>query len=135
MRVLRFLPNWPAALSLCDSGVVDEQQRLGTYGSLAPGRPNHHHLAGISGRWMVGTVRGRLVDAGWGAKLGYPALILAEDAPAVEVHIFESADLPQHWARLDDFEGGEYERVATTARTSEGAVAVSMYVLRQPTAD
>ena len=32
--------------------------------------------------------------------------------PRVEVHVLESAELPRHWARLDEFEGSGYERVA-----------------------
>jgi gamma-glutamylcyclotransferase (GGCT)/AIG2-like uncharacterized protein YtfP len=48
----------------------------------------------------------------------------------VDVHILESVELPEHWARLDEFEGPEYERVATAARTSLGDLTVSMYVYR-----
>ena len=44
---------------------------LAVYGSLAPGRPNAHQLAALDGRWLPGTVRGRLVDSGWGVALGY----------------------------------------------------------------
>ena len=53
--------------------------RLATYGTLAPGRQNHGQLIDLPGRWLVGHVRGSLVDAGWGAKLGFPALILDPD--------------------------------------------------------
>jgi hypothetical protein len=73
---------------------MDKQHRLATYGSLAPGRPNHHHLDGLDGRWFQGHVRGRLIEAGWGSALGYPALILDPAGSAVEVYIFESIDLP-----------------------------------------
>jgi gamma-glutamylcyclotransferase (GGCT)/AIG2-like uncharacterized protein YtfP len=38
--------------------------RLATYGTLAPGRVNHHQLAGLDGHWRQGTVKGTLVDAG-----------------------------------------------------------------------
>ena len=51
-------------------------ERLATYGTLAPGRPNHHQLDGLEGRWLKGHVNGMLVEAGWGASLGYPALVL-----------------------------------------------------------
>ena len=57
-------------------GVDGALERLATYGSLAPGRPNHHQLDGLEGRWSKGHVDGLLVDAGWGASLGYPALFL-----------------------------------------------------------
>ena len=106
------------------------RHRLATYGSLAPGRPNHHQLDGLKGRWSRGHVHGRLVDAGWGAGLGYPALVLDSDAVAVEVHVFESADLPAHWSRLDDFEGPGYRRVTTTVSTTTGQLDAFIYVLQ-----
>jgi gamma-glutamylcyclotransferase (GGCT)/AIG2-like uncharacterized protein YtfP len=104
-------------------------RRLATYGSLAPGRPNHHQLAALDGRWLEGQVRGRLVDAGWGAALGYPALVLDPDGVDVPVHVFESDDLPQHWARLDEHEGSDYRRVVVTVRTPEGDLEASIYEL------
>jgi len=103
--------------------------RLATYGSLAPGRTNHDQLDGLEGRWSRGHIHGTLVDAGWGAGLGYPALILDPDGPSIEVHVFESADLPAHWARLDRFEGPGYRRVATTVHTPSDDVEAFIYVL------
>lgn len=44
------------------------ETRLATFGTLAPGRGNNHQLAGLNGGWWQGTVTGRLVEAGWGAK-------------------------------------------------------------------
>ena len=111
--------------------IVDH--RLATYGTLAPGRPNHHHLSGLRGRWRSGTVKGSLVARGWGAKLGFPALILADDGNQVEVQLFESSDLPNHWQRLDSFEGREYRRVVARVETSEGAVDAWIYVDADPT--
>ena len=103
--------------------------RLATYGTLAPGRVNHQRLAGLEGRWQKGTVRGRLVDAGWGAALGYPGLVLDPQAPLVEVDLFESADLPDHWPRLDAFEGAGYQRVVTPVRTADGELDAWIYVI------
>jgi gamma-glutamylcyclotransferase (GGCT)/AIG2-like uncharacterized protein YtfP len=104
--------------------------RLATYGSLAPGRPNDHQLAGLEGRWLEGYVNGRLVSAGWGAGLGFPALILDAGGSAIHVSVFESVDLPAHWSRLDDFEGTEYDRVVTTIHLPGGEIEASIYVLR-----
>ncbi len=70
-----------------------------------------------------------LVDAGWGAGLGYPALVLDANGSEITVDVFESVDLPAHWARLDAFEGPGYQRVVTTVRTSAGDVETSIYVL------
>jgi len=113
---------------------VDGEHRLATYGSLAPGRPNHSHVAGLRGRWLDGHVHGRLVEAGWGAALGYPALVLDPGGPAVDVQVLESPDLPARWPHLDDFEGPGYERVLTTVHTAGGDVAAHLYVLVTPDA-
>lgn len=110
-------------------GEVDADRRLATYGTLAPGRVNHHQLAGLAGHWRRGTVRGRLVDAGWGAALGYPGLVLDPRAAEVEVHLFESPDLPGHWPRLDAFEGPGYRRVTTRVRTADGEQDAWIYVI------
>jgi gamma-glutamylcyclotransferase (GGCT)/AIG2-like uncharacterized protein YtfP len=104
-------------------------RRLATYGSLAPGRSNHHQLDGLQGHWSRGHVHGTVVDAGWGAGLGYPALILDPGGAPIEVHVFESVDLPAHWSRLDRFEGPGYRRVATTVHTPSDDVHAFIYVL------
>lgn len=108
------------------SGRVD---RLAVYGSLAPGRPNHHQLAGLSGRWIEGTVRGDLVEEVCGSV--YPGMVLDPDAPPVTVKVLESPDLPSHWARLDAFEGDAYQRTATLVTTSEGEIEAWIYELEE----
>ena len=95
---------------------------LFVYGTLAPGRPNEHVLSGVSGAWERGFVRGDLVDRGWGAAAGYPALVLREESPEVSGFLFTSAALPELWSALDDFEGPGYDRVLTRARTESGVV-------------
>ena len=117
--------------SQADSRLAPESalHRLATYGTLAPGRPNHNQLDGLDGYWSEGQVYGTLVDAGWGAGLGYPALILHPHGSAIDVHVFESVDLQVHWPRLDEFEGPGYQRVVTTVRTPAGDVDASIYVL------
>jgi len=74
-------------------------------------------------------VRGRLSSDGWGATMGFPGLILDPLAPAVEVYLFESADLPHHWARLDEFEGAEYKRLIARVSTTDGDVSAWIYVV------
>lgn len=109
---------------------IDLRHRLVTYGTLAPGRPNHHQLDGLEGRWLLGHVHGTLLASGWGAALGYPALIADPDGPEVPAYVFESSDLPDHWDRLDDFEGPGYRRVPIAVHTPDGPVEAFIYVLR-----
>lgn len=102
---------------------------LAVYGTLAPGRSNHHELAGLAGRWSHGWVRGLLLPQGWGAAAGYPGLLLDDDGALVAVQLFHSDDLPAHWARLDAFEGPGYCRTLVMASTPEGDVPAFIYAL------
>jgi gamma-glutamylcyclotransferase (GGCT)/AIG2-like uncharacterized protein YtfP len=81
------------------------------------------------GSLVAGPFPGRLTNAGWGASLGYPALILDPDGSAIQVHVFESTDLPAHWSRLDQFEGPGYQRVLTSVHTPLGQIDALIYAL------
>ena len=106
-------------------------QRLFVYGTLAPGRPNHHILAEVPGTWRRATLRGRLFEEGWGATLGYPAIIPSDDGDEVDGFVLVSEQLADHWPRLDDFEGEGYERVAVTVTVDgEGEAEAFVYALR-----
>ncbi|MEL6723832.1 MAG: gamma-glutamylcyclotransferase family protein [Pseudomonadota bacterium] len=103
--------------------------RLAIYGTLAPGRVNHHHVSMIDATWVKGVVRGYLSDDGWGATYGFPGIRLDPEGDAVEVQVLESADLPDHWTRLDAFEGEEYERVPVDVETEGGVIKAQIYVV------
>ena len=107
-------------------------EHLFVYGSLAPDGPNQHVLSQIKGNWVPASVRGRLQEAGWGAEMGYPAIVLDDIADPVAGYVFVSEKLGEHWNELDAFEGEEYERIRTLARLRDGAtVEVFIYVLRK----
>jgi gamma-glutamylcyclotransferase (GGCT)/AIG2-like uncharacterized protein YtfP len=108
--------------------------RLAVYGSLAPGQLNHHQLASLNGRWVPGTVNGRLFEQGWGATLGFPGIVLDPSAPSVRVQLFESMDLPSHWERLDAFEGAAYRRGVTRVDTADGELEANIYEIADPVA-
>ena len=106
-------------------------ERLFVYGSLQPGRPNEHVLAAIGGDWEPGVIKGNLIEAGWGAGMGYPALVLDEDGSDVRGHVFASPHLSANWAYLDEFEGDEYERICASVILLSGEqVQAHVYVLR-----
>ena len=109
--------------------LADPAQRLATYGTLAPGRANAHQLESLQGDWSQGNVRGYLKAEGWAAQMGYPGLILDPAGDKIEVHVFQSPDLPHHWARLDAFEGAGYARVAVSVETPSGCVPAYIYAL------
>jgi gamma-glutamylcyclotransferase (GGCT)/AIG2-like uncharacterized protein YtfP len=100
-------------------------RRLIAYGSLAPGGSNAAQLDGLPGTWQGGWVTGTLAEAGWGAAIGYPALRwLADAGQRVPAHLFTSPDLPEHWARLDEFEGDAYRRIFAPIFDHDGLLAV-----------
>ena len=86
-------------------------------------------MSALDGRWLRGHVRGTLIDAGWGADYGFPGIVLDGAGEDVMVDVLESAELPAHWSRLDEFEGPGYQRVTTTASTPDGQLEISIYVL------
>lgn len=106
-------------------------ERLFVYGTLAPGRVNAHLLEAVGGAWEAAWVRGRLYPEGWGAALGYPALVLDPSGARVDGFVFSSDRLAAHWPALDDFEGDAYRRVRTTVTRANGStVEAFVYVLR-----
>jgi gamma-glutamylcyclotransferase (GGCT)/AIG2-like uncharacterized protein YtfP len=88
--------------------------RLAVYGTLGPGRPNHHQVSMLRGDWTT----------------GFPGLVLG-DGEEVRVELLHSEDLPEHWERLDAFEGEGYQRVTATVRTEFGLVEAFIYVLAE----
>jgi gamma-glutamylcyclotransferase (GGCT)/AIG2-like uncharacterized protein YtfP len=105
-------------------------EHLFVYGTLAPGQPNEHVLAPYAGGWTPATVRGELLDRGWGPENGYPSIALRTDGGEVRGLLFGSEAIGEHWSTLDAFEGPGYERVRTTATTADGEVEAWVYVDR-----
>ena len=106
--------------------------RLFVYGTLAPGRPNEHVLVDLAGTWEPATVKGTLLQEGWGAAAGYPGIVLDDQGGDVHGFIFSAEALPAHWARLDAFEGDGYERVVTSAELEDGTVVTAyIYALKR----
>lgn len=116
--------------------MIHSKHALAVYGSLAPGRQNHHQLSALSGTWRTGlTVTGHLEDRGWGAGIGYPALVWSASGPPVAVQLFVSDELPAHWARLDAFEGDDYARIVVPVRDGDEVVALANLYAARPADD
>jgi gamma-glutamylcyclotransferase (GGCT)/AIG2-like uncharacterized protein YtfP len=108
--------------------------RLAVYGTLAPGRSNHDQVEALGGRWQSGySVRGVLFETGWGAEQGYPALRWSMAGAEVSVELLVSEQLPQHWDRLDAFEGPGYRRILVPLLRRDRVVEIAN--LYESTAD
>ncbi len=81
-------------------------ERLAIYGTLAPNEPNEVILKDMKGEWIDGKVRGNLSQVG-----GLPIFEWNTSADEITVKVFCSDDLPSHLARIDSFEGNDYERI------------------------
>ena len=104
---------------------------LFVYGTLAPGQPNVNILENIGGTWQRATVKGKLIELGWGAELGYPGIVLDKDGELIKGFIFSSDSLDKYWSELDDFEGNEYYRVLTNVFIDDGySINAYIYVLK-----
>lgn len=106
------------------SAQFDAHQHLIVYGSLAPGRDNHHIVGTLRGEWSGGWITGELVPSGWGSHLGFPAFQWRTDGRRIEAWLLSSADLPGAWDGLDAFEGPGYLRLLTPFEALDGTTSV-----------
>ena len=105
---------------------------LFVYGTLAPGRPNEHILKKIGGSWKKGSVSGKSLQEGWGADMGYPAIILDKKGDKIKVFLFSSDKLPEYWQELDAFEGEAYERVVAEVKLEDNtSTKAYIYALKK----
>ena len=129
------MAGWDGEAPDLEAGMEDAFEapstRLAVYGSLAPGESNAWVLEGLRGRWLDGTVRGRLYEEGWGSGMGYPGFRWSRAGDVVTVKVFESPDLRRHWRRIDDFEGPDYLRsLVPVARADQSVVVANIYQIR-----
>ncbi len=106
--------------------------RLFVYGTLARGEPNYHILEKLNGTWEPASVRGKLYRRGWGAALGYPAIVLDDCGDTIIGQLFTSSELGANWDHIDQFEGDAYQRTEAKVLLEDGStVAANIYVLAQ----
>ncbi|WP_083232910.1 gamma-glutamylcyclotransferase family protein [Endozoicomonas atrinae] len=106
-------------------------QRLFVYGTLAPGRENHHVLEKVSGTWEPATLKGFLLDRGWEAVMGYPGIMPSDEGDEVKGWVLSSGVLAQYWTHIDDFEGREYRRVPAMVKLKGQSVEAFVYAIRR----
>ena len=106
--------------------------KLAIYGTLAPGKVNHYHIADLGGTWSEAAVRGRLGRVPCGIHQGLPAMALDPAAAPHPLKVLVCERLPAAWARLDAFEGEEMQRLLV-ALEGDGATSgiANIYALRR----
>lgn len=109
--------------------------KLFVYGTLGPGRPNEHWLKRIGGTFEKASIRGKLFEEGWGATMGYPALVIDREAQEIQGHVFTSENLADHWMELDEFEGEGYERILTRVKLENEQVTDAYVYALNPAPD
>ncbi len=106
-------------------------ETLFVYGTLMPNCPNAYVLENIVGKFVPATVKGKLIDAGWSASMGYPGIRLDEGNDTIHGFLFYSHNLINHWDFLDEFEGAEFERTPVRVeRYDEFEVDTFIYSLK-----
>ena len=106
--------------------------KLAIYGTLAPGKVNHHHIADLGGAWSDAAVRGSLGWVPCGIHEGLPAIVLDPAAALHPLKVLVCENLPAAWSRLDAFEGEEMQRLLVPLEDASGATGVAnIYALRR----
>ena len=106
--------------------------KLAIYGTLAPGKVNHHHIADLGGAWHDAAVHGHLDRVPCGIHEGLPAIVLDPAAALHPLKVLVCENLPAAWSRLDAFEGEEMQRLLVVL-DSDGATpgVANIYALRR----
>jgi gamma-glutamylcyclotransferase (GGCT)/AIG2-like uncharacterized protein YtfP len=106
--------------------------KLAIYGTLAPGKANHHHIADLGGTWHDAAVRGRLDRVPGGIHEGLPAIVLDPAEPLHPLKVLVCERLPDAWPRLDAFESEEVPRLLVPLEGEGGITGVAnIYALRR----
>ncbi|MEM7498837.1 MAG: gamma-glutamylcyclotransferase family protein [Pseudomonadota bacterium] len=109
---------------------LNAEHRLATYGTFPPGRENHHVVAPIGGHWREGFLQGRTRAARRGRWTGFAGFEPLPGGPYLPAFLLEAEALPDHWARLDAFEGEAFQRITVGFRLPEGTtLPAQVYVL------
>jgi len=108
---------------LLDMLLGQPSKRLISYGTLAPGQPNHSLVSDLKGEWEECVIRGTMNQKGELLRF-----LWNPTGPEQTASLFTSNDLPSNWHRIDQFEGAEYRRQLVLAKTQDGISVGYAYV-------
>jgi len=108
-------------------------RKLAVYGTLSPGEVNASVLGSIDGSWHKAEVEGIRFLLAQGMDIGFPGFHWIPGGPTLAVHLLVAPDLPNHWSRLDRFEGPDYCRILVPAyRNNAFHTVTNIYQCRHP---
>ncbi len=93
-----------------------------------PNCPNAYVLEDIVGKFVPATVKGKLIDAGWSAGMGYPGIRLEMGNDTIHGFLFYSDNLINHWEKLDIFEGEEFIRMPVVATRDDNEMEIETFI-------
>jgi gamma-glutamylcyclotransferase (GGCT)/AIG2-like uncharacterized protein YtfP len=108
---------------LIDMLLGQPNKKLVSYGTLAPGQPNHSLVSDMEGEWRECIIRGTLKQ-----KEGLSRFSWNPAGSEQTASLFTSDDLPSNWQRIDQFEGVRYRRQLVPAKMQVGIVVGYAYI-------
>ena len=110
----------PLQQLLFDMLLCQPSKKLISYGTLAPGEPNHSLVSDLKGEWEDCVIQGDLSQ-----NKDLPQFTWNLAGSEHNASLFTSEDLPANWCRIDKFEGAKYKRrlVPTTTRAGNSVIA------------
>src|SRR3546814_6998489 len=89
----------PAAIERDIEDMFRPFVKLAIYGTLAPGKANHHYIGGLGGAWQDAAVRGSLGRVPCGMHGGLPAMLLDPASPLQTLKLLPCEGLPSACTR------------------------------------
>jgi gamma-glutamylcyclotransferase (GGCT)/AIG2-like uncharacterized protein YtfP len=114
----------PLQVLLVDMILGQPSKKLISYGTLAPGQPNHSLVSDLTGEWKECVIRGTMNQ-----KDGLSLFSWDPNGAEQTAKLLSSDALQNNWDRIDQFEGKAYRRQMIPALTKAGIAIGYSYVV------
>lgn len=85
-------------------------------------QPNASVLSGVTGTWSKGSVSGVVEH-----RVRFPYCTWEPSGSDVDVHVLASSELPEHFPKIDAFEGRRYVRSLVPVRAGSARYISNIY--------
>lgn len=114
----------PLQVLLFDMLLGHPSKKLISYGTLAPGQPNHSLISDLTGEWEECVIQGTMNRENGLSRFSWNPRGAEQTAS-----LFTSDALARNWDRIDRFEGKGYRRHLIPAKTQAGIAIGYAYVV------